>query len=194
MLEEVIDYIYKSEHRSPRKECPLNFGEQIKDIEGYEGLYQVTNHGRVWGVKSRKWLRLVPYSTDGKYLKVNLCKNGVATNCDVHMLVIRAFKPKPELMYEMYRECRHLDDNGHNNHIDNLEWGTRSQNYEDRVRNGTGNEGERNAQAKITEQDVIDIRQQYAEGKSVTELLKIYPLARNNIWKILNRQSWAHVQ
>lgn len=106
-----------------------------KDIEEYEGLYQVSNLGRVKRLKGKyvSAERMVNPSrhTDG-YLQFNLCKNGKRKNHKIHRLVAQAFIPNPENKPEV----NHIDEDKTNNNINNLEWSTRKEN----VNHGTRNE------------------------------------------------------
>ena len=107
--------------------------EEWKDIEGYDGRYQVSNHGRV--KRSQSGLRYGRGSTfNGKILKqsiqtrgykqVTLWNNKKNNPHTIHRLVLIAFKGHPpEGM-----ECNHIDGNKTNNHISNLEWITPQQN------------------------------------------------------------------
>lgn len=77
----------------------------------------------------------------------------------VHVLVLLAFVgPCPEGM-----ECRHLDGNPANNRLDNLCWGTGSENWNDKRRHGTLNilRGEDCPYSKLTEDTVREIRKRY---------------------------------
>lgn len=88
----------------------------MKDIFGYEGLYAVTEDGRVWGYKRKKFLSPGP---DGSgYLKVNLCKDGKLKHHLVHRLVAEAYLPNPN----NYSQVNHKDECKTNNCINNLEW------------------------------------------------------------------------
>ena len=70
---------------------------------------------------------------DGGYLFVNLCKEGKRSNWRIHTLVLTAFVgPRLDGM-----ECLHGDGNPANNRVENLRWGTGSQNSLDAVRHGT---------------------------------------------------------
>lgn len=96
--------------------------EEWRDIEGYEGLYQVSNLGRVKNVKTGKTLK---GRDNGRgYLLVGLCKNGKCHNHRVHRLVACAFIPNPNNLPEV----NHKDENTGNNRVDNLEWCDRKYN------------------------------------------------------------------
>ena len=81
-----------------------------KDINGYEGLYEVSNLGRV--KSKRKILKPI----NGEYLKVGLSKNGVQKTLYIHRLVAKTFLGRSNL------QVNHKDENKHNNYVDNLEW------------------------------------------------------------------------
>lgn len=93
--------------------------EVWKDIPGYNGMYQVSDHGRVWsGYKQRMFKQQV--KRDG-YLCVTLMKpNKRPITERVHRLVALCFCIKPEGC----NIVNHLDMNIHNNHYGNLEWTT----------------------------------------------------------------------
>lgn len=93
-----------------------------KDIEGYEGLYQVSNLGRVKS-KLRKGRILKPINTK-KYYSVILCKNSTTKEIYVHRLVAYAFIPNPQNKPFI----NHIDGNKQNNYVENLEWCTQSEN------------------------------------------------------------------
>lgn len=94
-----------------------------KDIEGYEGLYQVSNFGNVKSLKRN--IVLKPEVLDKGYLRVGLNKNGSRKRFLVHRLVLCTFdsyKSYPEY------EVNHKDLNTSNNKLENLEWCTPNQN------------------------------------------------------------------
>lgn len=97
-----------------------------KDVVGYEGLYDVSNWGRV-----RSWidnhgnrrtepkiLKPIPIKTRGGYFTVGLCKNGWQKNFKVHRLVAEAFLPNPLNLPQI----NHKDECKTNNCVWNLEW------------------------------------------------------------------------
>ena len=102
--------------------------ETLKDIKGYEGLYQIDKFGNVYSTiqtKSRRKGILKPYQNENGYMKVNLYDtNGVCKKKYIHRLVAEAFIPNLE-----NRPCiNHLDCNVGNNNVNNLEWCTQSEN------------------------------------------------------------------
>lgn len=105
--------------------------EQWKDIDGYEGLYQISSYGRVKSFPrraTRGGIVKPSLSTSG-YLCTHLSKNGKVRTHQVHRLVAKHFICNPDNLPEV----NHIDENKTNNHVSNLEWCTRVQN----VRHGT---------------------------------------------------------
>lgn len=96
-----------------------------KDVEGYEGLYQVNQFGEVKSLPKQIGLG---YMTKEKilkqrlqnsgYLTVNLSKDGKGLNKTVHRLVAEAFIPNPEGLPEI----DHIDGDKTNNAVENLQW------------------------------------------------------------------------
>lgn len=109
--------------------------EEWKDIAGFEGLYQVSNLGRIKSLK-----RKIRANTCGKrimperiltacvagngYFLVVLCKEGKHYNKMIHRLVAETFLPNPHKL----KEVNHKDENKLNNNLSNLEWCDRKYN------------------------------------------------------------------
>ena len=92
--------------------------EVWKDIEGYEGLYQISNFGKVFSFKSNKILK--PFNDKKGYLKIELRKENRRKIYFLHRLVAMCFiENKNNLPY-----VNHKDENKHNNRVENLEWCT----------------------------------------------------------------------
>lgn len=105
--------------------------EEWKDIEGYEGLYQVSNYGRVKSLgrcityidgrkKEIKEKMLHLFTNELGYYHVSLSKCGVVKRFKVHRLVAKAFLENPN----NYPAINHRDENPQNNRVENLEWCT----------------------------------------------------------------------
>ena len=91
--------------------------EEWRAVVGYEGLYEVSNLGRVKSLfRYKQIVKGVP--TNRGYLRVTLCKNKVHKLCSIHRLVATAFIPNP---YN-YPCVNHKDEERTNNQADNLEW------------------------------------------------------------------------
>lgn len=112
-----------------------------KYIKGYEGLYQVSNFGRVKSIKFGKERILKTFKNTRGYLQVNLCKNGKVKNYKVHRLVAEAFLDNTDNLPEV----NHKDENKLNNNAENLEWcsakhnsnfGTRNERIAKKMTNG----------------------------------------------------------
>lgn len=136
--------------------------KEWKNIEGYEGLYQVSNLGRVKSIRSNTILR--PYDIGRGYLAVKLCKNGINKNHKLHRLVAEAFIPNPDNL-----PCvNHKDENKANNCVDNLEWCSYSYN---------NNYGDKN---KPILQYTID-GEFVKEWKSLKEVAESFGVGHSNI-------------
>lgn len=96
--------------------------EVWKDIKGYEGLYQVSNEGRVKSFYTNKIL--TPVDDGQGYLRVRLYKNKEWKSIRVHRLVANAFISNP---YNK-PQINHKDENPSNNCVENLEWCTAKEN------------------------------------------------------------------
>ena len=90
----------------------------MKDIKGYEGLYAVTNNGKVWSYKSNKFLS--PSKDKNGYLRVVLCKDKRKYYVKIHKLVAETFIENPN----NFNCINHKDEVKDNNSMENLEWCT----------------------------------------------------------------------
>ena len=105
--------------------------EEWKDVKGYEGLYQVSNTGRIKALKKidqrgrvRKERLMKPVINSCGRPVVHVCKNGNRKTFFVHRLIAEAFIPNPEGKSEV----NHINGIKDDNRVENLEWVTRSEN------------------------------------------------------------------
>jgi hypothetical protein len=113
----------------------MTTAEEWRPIPGWEGIYEVSSHGRVYSARrfrARGGL-LIPNIYDG-YPRVLLCDRSRQVRVRVHQLVALAFLGPPE-----GRHVRHLDGDPDNNHIDNLAYGWHRENTLDTVDHGRHN-------------------------------------------------------
>ena len=89
-----------------------------KDIEGYEGLYQISNKGRVKSLYKGSERILKPWINNVGYYYIALCNDSVSKKFSLHRLVAQAFIPNPDNLPEI----NHKDENKLNNSVENLEW------------------------------------------------------------------------
>ena len=129
--------------------------EVWKDVVGFEGLYRVSDKGKVHSVARKDSIgrkcgerMLTPrYDKDG-YLRVTLHKNGKHKTRFIHRLVAGAFVPNPN----GYSEINHRDENKVNNYANNLEWCTREYN------NNYGTRSGRSAQAQSKKVRAVNVK------------------------------------
>ncbi|QQU92278.1 NUMOD4 domain-containing protein [Corynebacterium aurimucosum] len=117
--------------------------EEWRPIPGYEGLYEVSDTGKVKripaivdtvrGPRPIPGRTLVPYTNRDGYEKVSLSKDGNKKSFFVHQLVLRAFV-RNEKVGEV---CCHNDGNPSHNHLSNLRWDTYAGNIADEIKHGT---------------------------------------------------------
>ena len=107
--------------------------EVWKPLVGFETRYEVSSHGRFRSIWNGRCRMLRPYVDRDGYHTTRLCVDNQRRSVKLHHCVLLTFVgPRPE-----GAECRHLDGNPGNNHVDNLAWGSSSENAADRVRHGT---------------------------------------------------------
>lgn len=159
-----------------------------KQIPGEKSGYEVSITGEVRSYRTRQGhpanepRLLTPVPIAG-YMHVSL---GRGKLFKVHRLVMRAFVgPCP-----VNQQVRHVDGNKKNNNLDNLKYGTAAQNYADRVRHGTYNDGERNGRAKLSVDDVNEIR---ISNLTTKELAAKFGVSLVSISSILSGKTWKHL-
>ena len=172
--------------------------EVWKDVINYEGIYQVSNLGRLkslsryikhWrgGFLNSKEMIKKPFKSKSGYLITELSKNSSKSKFLIHRLVAEAFIPNPEGKPQV----NHINGIKTDNRVENLEWNTRSENIKHADSKGLRNlKGVNNANAKLSEKEVIEIRQ---SENSIDALASNYNVGTTCIKRILNKKTWKHI-
>jgi hypothetical protein len=170
--------------------------ERWLPVVGYEGLYEVSDHGRVRsmdricesGRLRRGRLLACPIDVKGAgYRFVNLSRNWKAKKSNVHVLVLEAFVgPRPS---ERHEAC-HKDGDRANAALQNLRWDTPEGNHADRLLHGTDCRGEKQGHAVLTAELVRWIRE---SPQSSLQLAPVLGVASSTIRAVRLRNNWAHL-
>lgn len=164
--------------------------ETWKPVVGFEDRYKVSNFGRVKNYKRR--LVLKQRLSVWGYPVVCLWDGSKKHTMVVHRMVAKAFIKNPENRSDV----NHKDCNKTNNFVKNLEWCTPLENSQHAVKNGKLDHflGENHRNNKLTIQQVKDIKNEYAAGKTThRKLAAKYGVAKNSISNILNGRAWKRV-
>lgn len=171
--------------------------EVWKPIIGYEGLYEVSDMGRVRRLTQRNKVCnrayvypriLKPCSHSKGYKQVTLSRNGVSLSRSIHRLVLEAFIGERDGM-----QGAHLNGVQSDNRLKNLKWVTQAENELHKVSHGKSVIGEKSPNAKLTEKSVILMRNMRNAGCAVKTLVDIFGVSDTNVRLILSRKAWNHV-
>ena len=165
--------------------------EYIHDNKDCIMIYYVSNMGRV-------------KDENGKFLPIHTNKEGY---CQIHLgsgrkgrktwrlhrLVATIFIPNPNNLSDI----NHINFDRSDNRVCNLEWISHTDNVRYSYKHGRheGRQvGEKNNKARLTEEQVIDIRRKYDSGEMTQiELAKEYNVGWSTIYNIVNRLTWKHI-
>jgi HNH endonuclease len=174
---------------------------QVPDFPGY---FAETD-GSVWsawktrrraeggrGVESyisNELTQLNPSTRKDGYKDVKLRKEGKYYSFLLHRLICLTFHgPCPDGM-----ECLHWDGNHDNCQATNLRWGTRQENMEDMIRHGRTTKGERDSQAKLTDEQVLEIVELLRQRVVQTEIAERFNVSQGAIGHIAQGKTWGHI-
>lgn len=152
-----------------------------KDIPGYEGLYSISNIGRLRNDKTNRLLK--PWIDKDGYLVYDLTKNKVKKHYRAHRLVAQTFIPNPN----NYPLVNHKDEDKTNNKVSNLEWCTLEYNL------NYGTRTERSALKHSKSISKYNLNGNFiATYKSLTEAAKLNNLLKGHISSVaLGKQKTA---
>jgi len=170
--------------------------ERWKNIRNYEGLYSVSNLGRIKRLKGfkRKNDRILKPVKRSKYGHecVYLSKNTNQKQYFIHRLVLETFISQcPPGM-----ECRHLDGKPWNNELTNLCWGTKKENQEDSKKHGTrvDNRGSNQWKAILNDNKVKKILKLLELHESCSNIAKKFNISIRSIYYIKQNKTWTHIE
>ena len=172
----------------------MNNSEIWKAIPSFEGLYEVSNTGKVrraCETKEKKKGELLVQTTEKLgYMIVTLFNKskGTKKHHKVHRLVMLAFIGSSD------QDVNHKDGNKTNNHLSNLEYCTRSQNVLHGFRVlGRSFRGEKHPQAKLTDIDIHHIFAMRKQGATYVSIANQFKISSKTISNILNGHTWTHI-
>jgi predicted XRE-type DNA-binding protein len=167
-----------------------------KEVQGYEGLYEISNYGIIKGIErecpyNKRKLGGKPKSQrsdkDG-YRIVTLCKDCIKKNFKVHRLVAINFLENKN----NFPMVNHIDGDKANNHVSNLEWCNQSHNEKHAYKTGLKSHvGENHNNSKLTNDMVRIIKN--SKTLSQYELAEIFNVTQTNISHILSGKTWTHI-
>jgi hypothetical protein len=172
--------------------------EIFVDIKDYEGFYKVSNFGSVKSLsrldakgnrRCEKLLKL--YLSSAGYYQVSLCRNSRAAKFLVHRLVIEAFVSN----IHNKSQVNHRDGNKLDNNVNNLEWVTPSENtiHADEVL-GIDSRGENYGAVKLTERDVMSIRDLLESSGYTQEFIAgMFNVDQTTISDVKVGRTWTHI-
>jgi len=148
-------------------------------------LYLITSAGRVFSVRSDRFLRPLQM---GKYLGLQISNaEGNLAKRYVHRLVLEALTgPCPAGM-----EARHLNGQRHDNRACNLAWGTHQENVADQRGHGTALIGSRNPMAKLTWDQVREIRAMVQAGSTQRQAVDRFGVSPMTVSRIVRGTAWT---
>lgn len=170
--------------------------EEWVAVTDFQGLYEVSSLGKVRSLprvggpsKNRiyggRLIKPTVRKQDG-YLVVSLHKNGKQIQRTLHRIVAEAFHgPAPAA-----HECCHNNGIKEDCRVDNLRWGTKTENSLDKEIHGTLLFGSCSPRSKLNENDVKEIR---SSEKNTVELGKIFGVSNVTIGRIKNRVTWKRI-
>lgn len=171
---------------------------KLQKIHPIFKAYIIYAEGKVYSIKSKKFLKQCDWGDRIKYPSVSIWHNKKGRLKKISHLVLETFVgKKPKNM-----AAAHLDGNVKNNSLTNLKWCTYKENESHKIIHGTKKYGSKSPVAKLTEKQVIKIREQFKitglhkYGGIVTNvkaLAKKYKVTETTIHFIIKGETWAHV-
>jgi hypothetical protein len=175
-----------------------------KDIKGYEGIYQISNKGRVRsldrtintknGTRNKLGVIRSSYVNDTGYTVVALTVNKKRKVYSIHRLIGIHFIPNPENKITI----NHKNGIKTDNRIENLEWNTYKENNLHAFANGLmpkpkPKKGEKSPVSKLKDMDIPVIRR-LKETMTHEKIAKMYRVNKSTIKAVISRRNWSHIK
>jgi hypothetical protein len=172
-----------------------------KDIKGYEGLYKVSNTGKVKSldriviyINGKTTLhkgKLLNQSNSAGYPSVRISKNGKPITVRIHRLVAEAFISNPSRLPHVL----HRNDIKDDNRVENLMWGTIKDNMDDRNNKGRQARGISCGLSVLKNEDILLIKKELANYKSgdYGRIADSYGVSYQSISNIHKGKTWKHI-
>lgn len=158
-------------------------------IDGVNKKYTIDTYGNIYDIKEKKYRKPKPNSKG--YLKVSFYVNGKDKKFFVHRLVLMTFNPVDGMEN---LQVNHIDGNKQNNYVGNLEWCTNAENQRHAFQHGLiSRKGTKNSQAKLTEEQVIEIAEMIMSGKTNKEISELFNICSETVSTIRTKRHWKDV-
>ena len=173
-----------------------------KEIEGYNGIYLVSNIGNVKSIDRKSKHATSGYITVfgrnkalrnwGGYPRVYLTKENTGNTFSVHRLVAKTFIPNPENKAQV----NHINGIKHDNRVENLEWCTPKENMQHALSTGLKGRGETFTNSKLTDAKVLAIKRLLRLKPNVNKckLAEKVGISNGVIYQIIREISWNHIK
>lgn len=175
---------------------------RIKPIPNFPDYY-ISDTGmvlskmrRAYQEKPKEYRKLATWLCAG-YRAIRLQRNKKAYKRFIHRLLLETFVGKSPKGCQ----CRHLDGNSLNNDLNNLRWGTRSENQRDCIVHHTDHRGEKHGMSRLTNQQVLEIYKlakksnkkirKIDNGGDYKKIGKMFKVAPSTIGHIARRSTWG---
>lgn len=153
-------------------------------------LYAVSRCGKAIRISTKRLMTQRPHGVP-EYLVIRTCVEGKSKNTKVHRMVAFTWLEKPS---SEQIQVNHKDGDKFNNHVDNLEWVTRSRNQRHAIEEGLKGKGEELYNAEFTDEQVHDVCKHLVDGWLVKDIADKFSANKDLIRKIKAGDTYFHIR